>query len=302
MRKSLALLVVLIGTVAAAQSRYPVQETGRIQRSLAFSTGAAAKALEIDNINGSIRVTGYNGRTVEMNAVKTIRAASQDRVATAKQEVTLDITENSDTVRIFVDEPGRCDCRDGRSMSGANASPIGRSHQDWNSRSRRNPGYRVEFDFDVRVPRDTKLYLRTVNGGGIHVSNVAGDFDIDNINGDVELLEMSGAGRAYALNGEMKATFSTNPKSESYFGSLNGEVTVTFKRDLNANLLFKTFNGHVYTDFDLTSLPPTVEPAERRNGRLVYRRNEFSGFRVGRGGPEIRFDGFNGHIRVLGAN
>jgi hypothetical protein len=244
--------------------------------------------LELDNINGGIRITGYDGPTVEMTAVQTIRAATQDRVAVAKQEVRLDITENADTIRIYADEPGRCDCRDGSTGN------------RWNSRSRRDPGYRVDFDFEVRVPRRANLFLRTVNGGVIHVSGVAGDFDVDNVNGDVELLDMGGSGRAYALNGEMNVTFSSNPKAASYFGSLNGDVSVTFRQNFDANLLFKTFNGEVYTDFPLTSLPGVVQTPDRRNGKLIFSRNDFSSFRVGRGGPEIRFDGFNGDIRVLG--
>jgi hypothetical protein len=289
MKKSFAVLLILVAAGAMAQSRYPVQETERIQRTLSFAAGAGPRTLDLDIVNGTIRVTGYDGRTVEMTAVKTIRATTQDRLQLAKQEVKLDITDNADTVRVYADEPGRCNCRDG-------------STSNFNSRSRRDPGYRVRFDLEVRAPRDAKLYLRTINDGDIHVSNIAGDFDVDNINGDVEMLDMSGSGRAYALNGEMKVTFAANPKTASYFGSLNGDVTVTFRNDLAANLLFKTFNGEVYTDFPLTNLPVAVQTGERRNGKLVFSRNQFSGFRVGRGGPELKFDGFNGDIRVLGAN
>ena len=295
MRKTLALLSVLLATTSWSQSgrssRYPVQETERFQRSLAFSAGSSPKTLEVDNINGNIRVTGYDGRTVEMTAVKTIRATSQDRIAVAKQEVKLDITENADMIRIYADEPGRCNCRDGSSGN------------RWNSGSRRDPGYRVDFDFELRVPREAKLFLRTVNNGDIHVSNMAADFDIDNVNGNVEMNEMGGSGRAYALNGEMKVTFASNPKTASYFGSLNGDVTITFRSNFDADLLFKTFNGEVYTDFSLTSLPRVAQSSERRNGKLIFSKNDFSAFRVGRGGPEIQFDGFNGDIRVIsGAN
>jgi hypothetical protein len=288
--KRLAILSLIVATGAWAQSnRYPIQETERIQRSLNFSATAGVKTLDLDIVNGTIRITGYDGRTVEVNAVKTIRATAHDRAEVAKQEVKLDITENADTVRLYVDEPNRCDCRDGYRGSFNN------------SRRSRNPGYRVNYDFEVRVPRQTRLFVRTVNDGDIHVNNVAGDYDVENINGDVEMLQMGGSGRAYALNGEMKVTFASNPKTESYFGSLNGDVTVTFKPDLAANLLFKTFNGEVYTDFQLTTLPPVLATSERRNGKLVFTKDQFSGFRVGRGGPEIKFDGFNGDIRVLGS-
>ena len=38
---------------------------------------------------------------------------------------------------------------------------------------------------------------------------------------------------------------------------------------------------------------------ERVDGKFVIRSNRFSGFRVGNGGPEIKFDGFNGDVKVV---
>jgi len=35
---------------------------------------------------------------------------------------------------------------------------------------------------------------------------------------------------------------------------------------------------------------------------FVYRSNEFTTLRVGRGGPELTFDAFNGDVRVLRAH
>jgi hypothetical protein len=61
----------------------------------------------------------------------------------------------------------------------------------------------------------------------------------------------------------------------------------------------KTFNGGLYTDFDVQPLPGKVEAGgERRDGRFVYRANQFSRMRVGSGGPEIRFETLNGNVRA----
>lgn len=283
----LAIVVMTAGLNTWAQrSRYEVQEKETIRRTLEFSAGNGTRTLEIDNVSGSILVTGYDGRNVEVVANKTISAESQDKVQTAKQEVRLDITDQSDTVRIYVDEPNRCNCPDGE--------------RGWrNNRRWRNPGYNVKFDFDVRVPREATVRLRTVNDGSIKVENIAGDFDVDDVNGRVEMLEVSGSGRAYALNGGLKVTFASNPKKDSYFGSLNGGVEVAFQPNLSADLRFKTFNGGVYTDFPITALPTPAARAERRDGKFVYRSNGFQGARVGSGGPELQFDGFNGDVKIL---
>jgi len=38
---------------------------------------------------------------------------------------------------------------------------------------------------------------------------------------------------------------------------------------------------------------------ERRNGKLVFRTDRYTGGRVGSGGPEIKLENLNGDIRVL---
>jgi DUF4097 and DUF4098 domain-containing protein YvlB len=280
-------ILLLIATTAWSQSRFGVQESETIRRTLEFSSGGGTKELELDNVQGSIRVTGYNGSNMEMVANKTIRAESDERLQAAKKEVRLDIMDKSSTIEIYVDQPGS-----GR----RDRSDSWRSRSHWGDR-----GYDVAFDFEIRVPRDTKVRLRTVNDGDIRVQNVAGDFDVEDVNGNIEMLEMAGSGRAHTVNGQLKVTFAGNPGRDSYFGSLNGDVEVTFQPNLSAELRFKTFNGGVYTDFPTTALPTPAAAAERRNGRFVYRSNRFSSARVGNGGPEIQFDGFNGNVRILRA-
>lgn len=276
-----ALALALAAGMPAAEQQTP--QTRTIERKFELADPSRAE-LEVDNVFGPIRVTGYDGRTIELKAVETVRGDSPDKIEQARREVRLDIKQDGNSVVLYVDGPFRCNCGDGGGRNSVNF--------------RRHPGYTVAYDFELRVPAATKLTLRTINEGGIHVENAVGDFDVENINGAIEMVEVSGSGRAYALNGGLKATFRANPKADSYFGSLNGPVDVFFQPGLSADLRFKTFNGGVYTDFPLTALPAGAVASERRNGKFVYRADKYTGARVGRGGPEIKFDGFNGDIRV----
>ena len=242
----------------------------------------AAKSIDVDNFDGSITVTGSTNQEIKVEIHKTIRARSAEKVREAKREVRLDMAPHDDDLRIYVDGPFRCKCGDG----------------SINWRGSRFYGYEVSFDFAVQVPRDTNLRLRTVNRGNIRVENVAGTFDAENINGGLELLEVSGSGHAYALNRAVKVLFSRNPAAASDFGSLNGDVDITFRPGLSADLWMKTFNGHAYTDFDVTALPGRAGVREQRDGKFVYKSNEFFGVRVANGGPELKFDAFNGDIRI----
>jgi len=251
----------------------PVQETRTIQRSF----GPAAR-LEIDNIDGSIRVIAGVEQQIRMTVVETLDGDSKDDLEQARRDVKLDITEKDGTVRLYVDAPFRCQC-DG-----------------WQRSSRR---YRVKYDFELHVPSETFLALKTVNRGDIKVENPAGDYEIHNVNGGVEMLEVSGSGRAYALNKPLKVVFRANPRKNSYFGSLNGKVHLYFVRDLAADFRIKTFNGKVYSDFPMTALPPKPALLDRRDGKTVYRADPFTGARAGAGGVEIRLDGFNGDLHIL---
>jgi hypothetical protein len=242
----------------------------------------AAKSVDVDNFDGSITVTGSGTQEIKIEVHKTIRARSAEKVQEAKREVQLDMAPHDDGLRVYVEGPFRCKCGDG----------------SINWRGSRFYGYEVSFDFTIQVPRDTNLRLRTVNRGDIHVESITGTFDAENINGGLELLEVSGSGHAYALNRPVKVLFNRNPAAASDFGSLNGDVDITFRPGLSADLWMKTFNGHAYTDFDVSALPGRAGIREQRDGKFVYKSNEFFGVRAGNGGPELKFDAFNGDIRI----
>ncbi len=246
-----------------------------------FPLAAAHKILEVDNVFGSIAVTGGQSDQVQLVVNKTIRAESKDRMEAAKKEVKLDITEQPDFLKLYVDGPFRCHCDDGC--------------DGWHG----DRGYSVRMDFTLEVPRNIELKLRTVNSGHVNVKNVNGNFSVHNVNGSIEMLDVAGSGQARTVNGPVKVTFTENPREKSDFGTINGNVELTFVRGLAADFRFKTMNGGIYSDFEMTSLPARPVASEQRNGHFVYRTDRFTGGRVGAGGPEIKVENLNGDIRVL---
>src|SRR5262245_9146323 len=222
----LPVLAVVAGCIVTGQDRYNTEERETIRRTLQFPSGQGAKILEVDNVFGSIRVTGYDGGNVEVVANRTIRAESKEKVQTAKDEVTLDISQKGETISISEDWPH-----------------WDRSNNSTNRSRWKDPGYAVSFDFEIRVPRQTEIRLSTVNGGEIRVEDVTGDFDVNNVNGGINMRSVAGSGRAHTINGPVTVTFARNPQRNSHFGSLNGDIQVTFQGNLSADLRFKSFNG-----------------------------------------------------------
>ncbi len=265
-------------------SGMPVRDQETIRKT--FTIGAAHKLLDVDNIFGSIEVVGGQTDQVQLVVNKTIRAESQERMEAAKKEVTLDITDQPDLLKFYVNGPFRCNCNcNGDGCCGG-----------WHG----DRGYSVKMDFQLQVPRNIDLKLKTVNSGRVNVRDVIGNFTVHNVNGGIEMQDVGG-GKALArtVNGGVKVVFRENPKESSDFGTINGPVELYFVRGLSADFRFKTMNGHVYSDFEMTSLPVKAASAERRDGKFVFHTDRYTGGRVGGGGLEIKADNLNGDIRVL---
>jgi DUF4097 and DUF4098 domain-containing protein YvlB len=194
--------------------------------------------------------------------------------------VMLDMTQNGNAVKLYVNGPFRCNCND-----------CYHSHGD--------EGYVVHMDFELQVPAKTELNVQTVNQGNIRIENVSGDYSVHNVNGSIDMLDVGGAGTVKTVNGGIQVRFRENPAASSTFASVNGSVELSFQDNLAADFRFKTFNGAVYTDFPMSALPQKPATEEHRNGKFVFHSDRFTGGRVGNGGPEIKVENLNGDIRVL---
>ncbi|MEX2117270.1 MAG: DUF4097 family beta strand repeat-containing protein [Bacteroidota bacterium] len=252
-----------------------------ITKTLRFPASGPERSLLVDNVQGSIVVTAYEGETVEMTAVRRTRAKSDEKFREASEDVVLEIQELRSRIELVVDAPWR---------------------NRWNRhdfRGYRYYGYEVSFDFELKVPRSLNLYLHTVNDGDIEVRDVSGSFEIKNVNGDVTMTEISGSGHASTVNGSLRVGFKMNPAEECTFRTVNGSVEVSFRDPFSADLFLKTLNGKAYTDFDVTAVPRTVPAIREKRGKKIYRAGDAYAVRAGRGGPRLAFDTLNGSIHIL---
>lgn len=253
-----------------------------IRKTLTFAApSASVRRLVIDNINGSINVVGTNESEVTLLVHETMHAETEGRLATAKEQVGLEVTEEPDRIMLYVNAPWRC--RDGSIHD-----------RGWDYY-----GYDATFDFELRVPARTDLYLKTVNEGEINVKNAEGSFRLQNVNGGIAVSGLVGSGEFSTVNGDIEVGFAKNPPSSSSFQTVNGEVHVRFQDDLSADLRLKTFNGEVYTDFRVTSLPSASPTLSDRKRKHVVHGGDSYLVRVGNGGPALSFDTLNGDIYIV---
>ncbi len=280
--KPLLMITLALVPMAASAQRYrernwSFEDRETIRRSFDVSAGSGPAKLLVDNINGFIHVTGYSGKEVQISVEKHIRAESNEALAAAKREVSLDQSQQGNSVRLYVEGPFR-------------------TRNGVNYRGDEYYGYTVDFDYEIQVPAATELVLKTVNHGDISVKGTNGAYDIHGLNGGITMEEVAGSGVVRTLNGPVKVVFSRNPSQDSEFRTLNGTVDVYFQPGLDADLRFHTLNGGIYTDFQLTAIPGRVS-GDNVNGKFVYRssRRSTEG-RAGKGGPQLSFDSLNGKI------
>ena len=264
-------IALLVCSVAGA-----VEHTANSERT--FSLGGGPRRLIVDNIWGSIEVTAADGNQITMTIAERWRSDTQAGLDRARRDVKLDITQEGDTVRAYVNGPFRC-----------NQYCFGRDN---------DIDYIAQFDFRVRVPRNTAVELKTVNKGNVRVSGVTGNFDLRNVNGDIEATDIAGSGRAHTVNGPVRISFRENPREASSFKTVNGEIALSLQPNLAADFRMKTFHGEAWSDFEFNVVPIAPETS-REGGGFVWRKNRTTGVRVGAGGPEISIETLNGPIRLI---
>jgi len=271
------LLALLLPALAPGHDPYRLEKKDAITQAFTFSSPEKAMTVKIDNVFGSITVSGTRTAGARLEAKKSLRADSPDGLQKAEREVTLKMAEKDNVLDIYVDGPFRC--RDGST--------------NWSDRD-----YIVAYDFTVQVPEQASLVLKTVNDGDILVRNVRGDLTVRNVNGHIELQDIAGPVSGRTVNGRIRAAFRANPAAACSFTTVNGDLEARFAPGLAAEFQLKTMNGGIFSDFPVSYLPPQPGTAKRENGRFVYRSRGFQGVRVGQGGPAISMETLNGDIVI----
>jgi hypothetical protein len=277
--KLIALAAVSISLLAAQhrQSDWTFEDRETINRTFKVAAGDNVSKLLVDNVNGFIHVTGGAGSEIRVKVEKHIRGESQSDLDRAKHDVTVDMSQDGNSVKLYENGPFR--------------SPGG--GVNWSSDRYR---YSVTFDYEIEAPSGAQLELKELNGA-IAVKNSSGNFKVNTLNGKIDMQEIAGAGSVRSLNGAVKVAFTRNPTAESSFHTLNGPIDIYFQPSLDADISFKTLHGGVYSDFDVTTVPAVLQ-GEGSGTRFVYRTGGNMKVRAGKGGPALSFHTLNGAIRL----
>ena len=290
----------LIGIMWAASLSSSAQVfTEKITRELAFEKKGSNNTLMIFNINGDVKVEGYNGDKILLEVEKRITAKTEARLAEGKEEIQLGVLDRADTLLVYVkgicSEFGRVDKKRKWQSKwhgwGYNWSDWGKGRNDEDC----DKDYDYKMSFTIKVPSTVSVFASTINDGDIVIAGISSYVLANNINGSIRLKNISGATNASTINGSVDLDYSGNPPGDSRYYSLNGNINANFRKGLAAQLTFKSFNGDFYSSVDdITPMAVTVEKYAKGNG-IQYKVNG-NRYKVRQGGPLLDFETFNGDV------
>ena len=152
----------------------------------------------------------------------------------------------------------------------------------WPAASRRS-GWWASYRLDV--PRAQALKLQADNGG-LHLSQLSGDVELNTVNGGLHLDEVGGHIHGATVNGgiHMELSGSEWEGEGAFLQTTNGGVHLELPSDYNARLEASTVNGGVQSDVRST------QRGRQRGGRVAVE--------LGRGGPLLRLETTNGGLHI----
>lgn len=178
--------------------------------------------LSVSNVNGSVRVTGGGGDTVEIHATK---SAESQKVL---DKIEIKISQSDDSIEIETDLPD-------------------------SSRWLNWGGDSGSVSYEITVPSGINLdSIDTVNGQ-VEVRGVSGDVHAESVNGELDLEDLAGDAQMETVNGSISASFARLEGQQKVKAStVNGRMTLRLPANADVEVNADTLNGGINArDFGL---------------------------------------------------
>ncbi len=132
------------------------------------------------------------------------------------------------------------------------------------------------------------------------VQNVNGEMDVNFINGDITMVNVSGSAVVSTQNGDVKVNFTRlKENTPMAFSTFNGEVDITFPASLKATVKMRSDHGNLFSDFDMEikKSSPKIDD-NREDGVYKIVMEEWVMGDINGGGPEVTFKTYSGDILI----
>ena len=162
--------------------------------------------------------------------------------------------------------------------------------------------FRRAYDIEIKVPVNSSLKLSGGNLNLISVENVSGEIETEAGSGKIKLLNVSGPVTANSNMGDIEVVLNRlMPDKPMSFATFNGDIDVTLPADAKANLRIKSNQGDLFSDFDVNLRSAPAEPEKlstRDNVKFKVTLDRSAVGTINGGGPELKFQNWNGNIYI----
>ena len=186
---------------------------------------------DLQNVNGTVEVQGWDKDVVEVHAVKTAKLRESDL-----ERVSIDVNANAGGISIATRYP-------------------------------QNEGVEVAVEYTIHVPHGAKLeHLGTVNGT-LRIAGVDEVDDLRTVNGNIEVFGADSTVHARTTNGNVRLELShVHGVGGTLAETTNGSVVLALPADSQADLEARCLNGNFLSELPL-EMQSTLKPREMR-GKL----------------------------------
>ncbi|WP_214073249.1 DUF4097 family beta strand repeat-containing protein [Mucilaginibacter sp. dw_454] len=258
--------IALIAACLLLSARIIMAQTNKEQLVVPLSDPGKPYQINVSLVLGSIKVVGYDGRDILINAESTATddnavKGGMHRITPARVDVTAHEKDNV------------VDVTTGRPQS--------------------------QISLIIKIPANaTSIKLSTVNGGTVEASNINGKIEVSDTNGSIKLINVGGSVVANTVNGDVDVTLRyADPKAAMAFTTLNGHIDVTFPASFKANAKLRSDRGELYSDFNMVtekSVAKTTRDAKNGSYRIAI--EDWVTGKINGGGPELLMKSFLGNI------
>lgn len=235
--------------------------------------------LELYNLNGDVIIESVEGNKVIVDIKQIIEAKKSAYLERAKTEVELGFDASLDHIVLYTAQPYDT-----------------RPHTNNEQKQSWQDDYHVTLDYTIKIPKETKLILSTVNGD-VSVTNSDGDISVNGVNGSIALERIAIANDIVTVNGDINVLFSKDLSRDGRFNTVNGDINVTVPPTLSAECSFKSLNGEFYSDFEnYTQVGKIKKDEVNKDGRKTYKISSNDLIKIGDGNYKLDFETLNGNV------
>lgn len=187
---------------------------------------APGGTFELQNVNGTVEVQGWDRDVVEVHAVKIAKHRESDL-----ERVSIEVDAKRDAVSVATHYPP-------------------------------DEGVEVSVEYTIHVPRGARIeHLGTVNGS-LRVASVDNIEELHAVNGNIDVFEGNGSLRARTTNGNVHLELGQVREKDGVTAeTTNGSVILAVPLDTHADLEARCMNGGFSSELPVR-MESTLRPRE----------------------------------------